>query len=91
MIRFHHDVKIFRQAVSITQLRTGFAERLIEKDYFCSVHQRLDAGDENVYSLALRFECSASQIAGLKAYRSQWRMDRLTTKLHSPFRPSHAR
>jgi predicted nucleotidyltransferase component of viral defense system len=37
MIRFHHDVEIFRQAVSITQLRTGFAERLIEKDYFCSV------------------------------------------------------
>ena len=37
MIRFHQDVGIFRQAVSITQLRTGFAERLIEKDYFCSV------------------------------------------------------
>lgn len=37
MICFHHDVGIFRQAVSITQLRTGFAERLIEKDYFCSV------------------------------------------------------
>src|SRR6266571_4802543 len=37
MMRFHQDVAIFRQAVSITQLRTGFAERLIEKDYFCSV------------------------------------------------------
>ena len=37
MIRFHEDPGIFREAVSITQLRTGFAARLIEKDYFCSV------------------------------------------------------
>jgi predicted nucleotidyltransferase component of viral defense system len=37
MIRFHEDPVLFHEAVSITQLGTGFAGRLIEKDYFCSV------------------------------------------------------
>lgn len=37
MIRFHEDPVLFREAVGITQLGTGFAGRLIEKDYFCSV------------------------------------------------------
>lgn len=37
MIRIHEDPALFRQAVSITQLGTGFAGRLIEKDYFSSV------------------------------------------------------
>jgi predicted nucleotidyltransferase component of viral defense system len=37
MIRFHEDLALFREAVGITQLGTGFAGRLIEKDYFCSV------------------------------------------------------
>jgi hypothetical protein len=35
------------------------------------IHQHLDAGDDNIYSLAIRFGCSASQIAGLKAHRSR--------------------
>jgi predicted nucleotidyltransferase component of viral defense system len=37
MIRFHEDPALFREAMGITQLGTGFAGRLIEKDYFCSV------------------------------------------------------
>jgi predicted nucleotidyltransferase component of viral defense system len=37
MIRFHEDAAIFREAVSITQVRTGLAALLIEKDYFCSL------------------------------------------------------
>jgi hypothetical protein len=35
-----------------------------------AINECLDAGDDNVYSLALRFECSASQIAGMKAHRT---------------------
>jgi hypothetical protein len=31
------DPEFFRAAVSFTAQRTGFAARLIEKDYFCSV------------------------------------------------------
>ncbi len=31
------DPDFFRAAVSFTAQRTGFAARLIEKDYFCSV------------------------------------------------------
>jgi predicted nucleotidyltransferase component of viral defense system len=34
---YHEDVDLFRDAVSFTQSKTGFSERLIEKDYFCSV------------------------------------------------------
>jgi predicted nucleotidyltransferase component of viral defense system len=37
MIRFHEDAALFREALGITQIGTGFAGRLIEKDYFCSV------------------------------------------------------
>src|SRR3972149_2605129 len=37
MITFHQDVGLFREAVRLTQARTGFVARLIEKDYCCSV------------------------------------------------------
>jgi predicted nucleotidyltransferase component of viral defense system len=37
MISYHEDLEIFRAAVTHTQLRTGFAARLIEKDYFCTL------------------------------------------------------
>lgn len=36
-IRFHADAELFREAVSFTAAETGFAARLIEKDYFCTV------------------------------------------------------
>lgn len=36
-IRAHEDATLFREAVTFTAARTGFAARLIEKDYFCSV------------------------------------------------------
>jgi predicted nucleotidyltransferase component of viral defense system len=32
----HKDAEIFRDALGLTRERTGFAERLIEKDYFCT-------------------------------------------------------
>ena len=32
----HKDAEIFREALALTRERTGFAERLIEKDYFCT-------------------------------------------------------
>jgi len=35
--RVHLDPVFFREAVSFTAARTGFAPRLIEKDYFCTV------------------------------------------------------
>jgi len=37
MIRIHEDLELFREAVRFSQPQTGFAARLIEKDYFCSV------------------------------------------------------
>ena len=36
-IRLHEDEILFREAVGFTAARTGFAARLIEKDYFCAV------------------------------------------------------
>jgi predicted nucleotidyltransferase component of viral defense system len=33
---FHKEAEIFRDALALTRERTGFAERLIEKDYFCT-------------------------------------------------------
>jgi len=36
-IRLHQDPALFREAVNYTAAETGFAARLIEKDYFCSV------------------------------------------------------
>jgi hypothetical protein len=36
-IRLHQDLALFREAVTYTAAETGFAPRLIEKDYFCTV------------------------------------------------------
>lgn len=36
-IRLHQDPALFREAVTYTASGTGFAPRLIEKDYFCTV------------------------------------------------------
>jgi hypothetical protein len=36
-LRLHEDAPLFREAVAFTSAETGFAARLIEKDYFCSL------------------------------------------------------
>jgi len=36
-IRLHQDPALFREAVTYTAAETGFSQRLIEKDYFCTV------------------------------------------------------
>jgi predicted nucleotidyltransferase component of viral defense system len=36
-IRLHDDSTLFKEAVTYTAAETGFAPRLIEKDYFCTV------------------------------------------------------
>jgi predicted nucleotidyltransferase component of viral defense system len=36
-IRFHDDMELFREALRFTSAESGFAARLIEKDYFCTV------------------------------------------------------
>ena len=36
-IHAHEDVALFREAVQFTAAESGFAARLIEKDYFCTV------------------------------------------------------
>jgi hypothetical protein len=36
-IRLHEDGALFRAALSYTAAETGFAPRLLEKDYFCTV------------------------------------------------------
>ena len=35
--KLHHDTELFREAVQYTAAITGFTQRLVEKDYFCSV------------------------------------------------------
>lgn len=35
-LRLHEDPALFREAVNFTAAETGFASRLIEKDYFCT-------------------------------------------------------
>jgi len=37
LIRLHEDEDWFRSAIAYTASRTGFPERLIEKDYYCSL------------------------------------------------------
>ena len=37
VVRVHEDLSLFREAVNFTTAETGFASRLIEKDYFCAV------------------------------------------------------
>ncbi len=36
-IENHRDAEFFRSALTFTAVQTGFSERLIEKDYYCSV------------------------------------------------------
>ena len=36
-INYHKDAQLFREAVRYTAAETGFNERMIEKDYFCTV------------------------------------------------------
>jgi hypothetical protein len=49
MIRFHEDAAIFREAVSITQVRTGFAALLIDTELVGLVRQKLAVpGNERV-------------------------------------------
>jgi predicted nucleotidyltransferase component of viral defense system len=36
-ILYHRDAELFRSAIRFTSATTGFNERLIEKDYYCSV------------------------------------------------------
>jgi len=37
VITVHQDVQFFREALRFTAAQSGFTERLIEKDYFCTV------------------------------------------------------
>ena len=34
---YHEDADLFREALSYTHSETGFSERLVEKDYYCSL------------------------------------------------------
>ncbi len=51
MNRFHEQVGMFRDALALTRQRTGFAERLIEKDYFSTMllEYLVSASDELVF------------------------------------------
>jgi len=51
-VRAHEDVDLFREAVGFTAAQSGFAARLIEKDYFCSAllaYLSRAVGDELVF------------------------------------------
>jgi len=37
LLRHHHDVAFFSEAIAFTSAQQGFVSALIEKDYFCSV------------------------------------------------------
>jgi predicted nucleotidyltransferase component of viral defense system len=51
MNNFHEQAEMFRDALALTRQQTGFAERLIEKDYFCTVllEYLTSASDELVF------------------------------------------
>jgi predicted nucleotidyltransferase component of viral defense system len=51
MNNFHEQAEMFRDALVLTRQQTGFAERLIEKDYFCTVllEYLATVGDELVF------------------------------------------
>jgi predicted nucleotidyltransferase component of viral defense system len=51
MNNFHEQAEMFRDALALTRQQTGFAERLIEKDYFCTVllEYLASASDELVF------------------------------------------
>ena len=54
-IRIHQDPVLFREAINYTTAETGFAPRLIEKDYFCTVVlQHLAGAHELVFRVASR-------------------------------------
>ncbi|MBN1904282.1 MAG: hypothetical protein JW927_04210 [Deltaproteobacteria bacterium] len=37
IVQVHRDVPLFREAVNYTAAETLFSQRLIEKDYFCTL------------------------------------------------------
>ena len=37
VLQLHESPDEFRQALSFTEAQSGFAQRLIEKDYYCSL------------------------------------------------------
>ena len=48
-IRLHEDPNLFQETVNFTAAETGFASRLIEKDYFCTVLlEHLTAADPSL-------------------------------------------
>lgn len=51
MNNFHEQAEMFSDALALTRQQTGFAERLIEKDYFCTVllEYLASASDELVF------------------------------------------
>jgi predicted nucleotidyltransferase component of viral defense system len=45
----HDDPSLFREAINLTAARTGFAPRLVEKDYFCTILlETLSAADPSL-------------------------------------------
>src|SRR5258705_2559039 len=52
IINAHEDVALFREAVRFTAAESGFAPRLIEKDYFCTAllnYLSRAAGDDLIF------------------------------------------
>lgn len=47
-MRFHEDRELFAAALRLTEARTGFSRRLVEKDYYCSLVLAFLAGVEGL-------------------------------------------
>jgi predicted nucleotidyltransferase component of viral defense system len=56
-LQLHESPGLFRQALNFTEAETGFARRLIEKDYFCSL---VLADFESLFDLGLVFKGGTS-------------------------------
>lgn len=56
-LRIHESSNTFRQALSFTEAETGFAQRLIEKDYYCSL---ILADFESLFTSGLVFKGGTS-------------------------------
>ena len=62
-LAYHDDIELFRAALSFTRAETGFSDRLIEKDYYCSLLLQ-DLSSAEMPGLAFKGGTSLSKIHG---------------------------
>ena len=85
MNRFHEQAEMFRDALALTQQQTGFAERLIEKDYFCTVLLEYLASDDGELIQLVRRKLAVADNAPVDV--SEGRLRELRQQAEPQLRP----